>query len=397
MSEFTHHSELRVEKLTAYMRGLMNQENGSELLEQYNILSTKFTPADFLLLFDRLFDGNVDMDQLKSASNKLFNILYKSLLEYPAIEAPTDSFIDCLIRNNEGVVRYLNQTKTYIKQINREVNPELVSSLKIRFEELQQFLSHYVIKENILFPLMEKKWANSSCLKLMWSFHDDIRQNIKRTLEILNLDSFDLVQFNKISSLVYFNINTIIFREEHVLFPVMLETFNSIDFDDMLQQALEIGFHFVKIDQQILKKKTSSLSDQHINFTTGTLSIEQAELIFNHLTVDVTFVDECDTVKFFSNPKHRIFPRTTGIIGRKVQNCHPHESVDVVNRIVQSFKDGKKEVASFWIHMGAKYVLIQYYAVRNSEGNYKGILEVSQEISELQKITGENRLLDWEE
>ncbi|MEN8157618.1 MAG: PAS domain-containing protein [Bacteroidota bacterium] len=100
-------------------------------------------------------------------------------------------------------------------------------------------------------------------------------------------------------------------------------------------------------------------------------------------------------VKYFSSPKERIFPRTVGIIGRKVQDCHPHESVDVVNRIIEAFRTGEKDDASFWIRMGPKFVLIQYFAVRDKNNNYKGVLEVSQEISEIRNLSGERKLLDW--
>ena len=100
-------------------------------------------------------------------------------------------------------------------------------------------------------------------------------------------------------------------------------------------------------------------------------------------------------MRFYSNPPHRIFPRTPAIIGRKVQFCHPPESVHVVERIVQSFRTGEKDVASFWFHMGSKFILINYYAVRNANKEYKGTLEVSQEISEIQNISGDRKLLDW--
>lgn len=128
---------------------------------------------------------------------------------------------------------------------------------------------------------------------------------------------------------------------------------------------------------------------------TGELTLEQIDLVFSHLPVDITFVDENNRVKYFSLPKHRIFPRTTGIINRRVQDCHPHESVEIVNKIVDSFRSGEKDEASFWIRMGEKFVLIRYFAVRDKEGNYRGVLEVSQEISGIQGITGERRLLDW--
>jgi len=120
-------------------------------------------------------------------------------------------------------------------------------------------------------------------------------------------------------------------------------------------------------------------------------------LLFNHLPVDITFVDENDKVAYFSAPKKRIFPRTKTIIGRDVHNCHPPESVHVVEKIVDSFRNGKKDVANFWIDMKGIKVLIQYFAIRDEHGNYKGVTEVSQEISEIQNLQGEKRLLDWEE
>ena len=229
----------------------------------------------------------------------------------------------------------------------------------------------------------------------MWSFHDDIRKNIKRTIELLKQQHFDLKEFNRVSSKVYFNIGTIIFREEKILFPIMSDTLNNDVFEDMLLQISEFDLHFVNVKIDKEKQKTEKPYNNIVNLSTGKVTVEQLELIFNHLPVDITYVDENDEVKFFSSPKHRIFPRTTGIIGRKVQNCHPPESVGVVNKIVASFKNKEKDEANFWLHLGKKYVLIRYFAVRNEVGEFKGVLEVSQEIQEIQDITGERKLLDW--
>ena len=230
----------------------------------------------------------------------------------------------------------------------------------------------------------------------MWSFHDDIKRNIRKTIELLRCKELDLKEFNNVLGLVFFNLNTIILREEKILFPIMLETFTAETLQEMLAQTIEIGLPFVTIKPTtITQEKQFFASDDQIHLPTGVLSVEQFNLIFNHLPVDMTFVDENDTVRFFSNPPHRIFPRTPAIIGRKVQFCHPPESVHVVEDIVNAFRAGKKDVASFWIHMGPKFVLIQYFAVRNAAKEYKGTLEVSQEISEIQSLTGDRRLLDW--
>ena len=129
---------------------------------------------------------------------------------------------------------------------------------------------------------------------------------------------------------------------------------------------------------------------------TGSLSEEETEAILNTLPVDITFVDKEDQVKFFNKLGSRVFVRTKGTIGRKVQQCHPQRSIHIVNKIVESFKTGKKDVAEFWIQMEDRMIYIRYFAVRNKGGKYLGTLEITQDITEIKKIEGEKRLLDWE-
>lgn len=144
-------------------------------------------------------------------------------------------------------------------------------------------------------------------------------------------------------------------------------------------------------------KTENNLPGDFIDLRSGQLTAEQIVLVFNHLPVDITYVDENDTVRFFSTPKHRIFHRTNAVIGRDVHNCHPKESVHVVEQIVETFRNGDKDSASFWINMrSGQRVLIQYFAVRDDENNYRGVIEVSQIINEIQELTGERRILDWE-
>lgn len=133
-----------------------------------------------------------------------------------------------------------------------------------------------------------------------------------------------------------------------------------------------------------------------LQFDTGTLSKDEIEAVFDTLPIDVTFVDKEDTVKYFSKSKDRIFVRPRAVIGRKVQQCHPQKSVHVVNEIVESFKSGRKNVAEFWIQKGDRLVYIRYFPVRNKDGKYMGTVEVTQDITDIRKISGEKRLLDWE-
>jgi PAS domain S-box-containing protein len=138
------------------------------------------------------------------------------------------------------------------------------------------------------------------------------------------------------------------------------------------------------------RKKTKEL----IDFETGNLSKPEIEAIFNTLPVDVTFVDANDTVRFFSKAKERIFPRTKAIIGRKVQQCHPPKSIHIVNRVIDDLRTGRRSSADFWLDMQGKKIYIRYFPVRNEKGEYLGVLEISQDITEIQKIKNERRLFD---
>ena len=121
---------------------------------------------------------------------------------------------------------------------------------------------------------------------------------------------------------------------------------------------------------------------------------ELLESIFDALPVDVTYVDENDTVRYYSKHDERIFRRTPAVIGRQVQNCHPKDSLDKVNQVVEELKSGKRNAAEFWIDFKGRKVYIRYFAVRVKEGKYRGVLEVTQDITDIQKITGQKRLMD---
>ena len=124
------------------------------------------------------------------------------------------------------------------------------------------------------------------------------------------------------------------------------------------------------------------------------VSKEVMECILNTLPVEISFVDSEDTVRYFNKNGDRIFPRPRSVVGRKVQNCHPSRSLHKVNEILSELKEGKRDVADFWIDLHGRLIYIRYFAVKNGDNKYLGCLEVSQDITDIQKIKGEKRLLD---
>jgi DUF438 domain-containing protein len=376
---------------------LLKCGNARSFLKENPDFIDNVIPSDFITLFDTLVREGHSMEALKTCSNKILNLFHRPISNYKRIDPQQNSFLALFEANNTAMEQQLNKITPVFKAFNKDVeNKALKTELIQQFKELQQFESYYVIKENILFPVIESLWPDYRCLQLMWSFHDSIRLNIKQIIEALNKKSLNLKVFNRWVGDVFFNMMSIKMREEKIIFPYLLETIDEMELNEKLAESSSIGLPFVQQKKEPVKTPKATIKDQTADLETGFLSVEQIKLIFNHLPVDITYVDENNTVRYFSTPKKRIFPRTNAIIGRKVHNCHPPESVHVVEKIVDSFRSGEKDEASFWIDMKGQKFLIQYFAVRNSNQQYKGVIEVSQEISGIQTLKGEKRLLDWD-
>lgn len=140
-------------------------------------------------------------------------------------------------------------------------------------------------------------------------------------------------------------------------------------------------------------------TDALIPLQVGALTVEQIAAIFTHLPVDITFVDEGNDVRFYSGGKSRVFERTPDIIGRNVLNCHSPDSVQIVFKILEDFRAGTRDTAEFWIQTKPgdnenRFIHIRYFAVRDPGGKFLGTLEVTQDVTEIQKLTGERKLLD---
>jgi PAS domain S-box-containing protein len=125
------------------------------------------------------------------------------------------------------------------------------------------------------------------------------------------------------------------------------------------------------------------------------LSKKQLEGVLEAIPVEISFVDENDTVRFWNKHESRIFKRPVSVVGKSVQNCHPKQSVDKVNQILSDFKNGKRDSAEFWIDLKGQKIYIRYFAVRDKAGKYLGTLEASQDITEIKEIEGEKRLLEY--
>ncbi|MEA2106901.1 MAG: PAS domain-containing protein [Bacteroidota bacterium] len=389
----------------AFTLGMMNGEDGKVLIETYKDAIENITPHDMLKLEDKQMQMGITPEQIKGDIEEIINVFFKSLDRYQWEKPADGSFLFYLMLENDAFTFKLNQVKKIIRNYKgREESDfkKLKRELLPSFIKFQEFDYHYIKKENILFPYLEERWESYRPLKVMWSLHDDIRKSLKKLISLLESNTSEWQNFNKLLGKYFSLVFRMIQKENIIIFPVATETVNEEAWHQMHIQSFEYPFPFIEApekpkntDAKKLNKENSIRKKGDLISETGNLSAEQVFLAFNHLPVDITIVDENDKVVFFNKAKDRFFPRSPAIVGRSVQNCHPPESVHIVEKIVETFKTGKKDKADFWIQMKGKFILIQYFALRDKSGNYKGVIEVSQDVTEIRNLQGEKRLLNW--
>lgn len=275
------------------------------------------------------------------------------------------------------------------------------------FNQICEIEKHFARKENQLFPYLEKYgWTGPS--QGMWSFHDQIREEIKFVRKkVEEKDSSNILN----DAMNLFNsINQLLQVEEGRLLPRAVDMLSEDDWKEMYEGDKEIGWMFASAPVQYpasskedyihpsedkKRRKLPFSLENRTHFDEGYLTPEQVNFIFKFLPVDITYVDENDIVIFYNRGDNRVFPRSAGIIGREVKFCHPPKSVDQVLKILEEFKAGRQDTAEFWIQFKGKFIHIRYFAIRDEEKNYKGVIEMSQDITDIKKLEGDKRLLDW--
>ena len=293
-------------------------------------------------------------------------------------------------------------------QVNEFGDEDDVSQLFVeihsRFNALMDVEKHYLRKENLLFPYLEK-YGVTGPSNVMWGKHNEARELMKNAIEALHAaKSITAGEAKTVIELVLKPasnaVSEMIYKEEEILFPMSLDKLTKQEWYEIYQQSIEIGFCLYdptgKWKPEGVKVEEKSLEETgRIQLPSGSFNIPELTAILNTIPFDLTFVDKDDTVRFFTQGKERIFARSRAILGRKVQLCHPPSSVHIVERILDDFKSGKQDQAAFWINMGGRFIHIEYFAMKDENGNYLGTLEVSQDLTEKRKLQGEQRLLSY--
>ncbi|MEC0171707.1 DUF438 domain-containing protein [Paenibacillus graminis] len=306
-------------------------------------------------------------------------------------------------REIERLVNFRLQLHTdkFLRSGTEEMRFKLLEDLSL----LLDLDKHYSRKENLLFPYLEK-YGIYGPTKVMWGVDDGIRSMIKQAKAALSAYNGEAGELSSLLADIIQEVNEMIFKEENILLPMALDKLTEDEWVKIARESEEIGFCLAAPEREWIPERVSEpegaaapaqeggvAPQGFIRFETGLLSLHQLETVLNHLPVDLTFIDENDVVRYFSHGKERIFARTKAVIGRTVQNCHPPQSVHVVEKLLADFKAGRKDAEDFWIAIKDKFIYIRYFAVRDEAGQYMGTLEFTQNIAPIRALEGQKRIL----
>ena len=312
---------------------------------------------------------------------------------------------------NKAAARVLDALDDALSALQEDPGPARLEEARARLHDLREYEAHYLRKENILFPYLERHGFTGPS-SVMWAIHDEVRAGWKELGRLLAAGpGEDAAAFARRVAEVWRPLETAIremfYKEDHILFPTALDKLEPEEWRAIRAQEAEVGFSYVEPrenwpvarvapEDTLPAVEAKAVGDDRFSLQTGSLTPREINRLLAHLPLEISYVGPDDTVRYFSNTGERIFPRSPAIIGRKVQKCHPPASVHRVQRILDDFRAGRRDDAEFWIQMQGRFVHIRYVAVRDEGGAYQGTLETVQDVTGIRALEGERRLLDEE-
>jgi len=362
------------------------------------------TSSEIAEIEQGLINDGLSPDEIKKFCN-VHALIFQSALEKSASEATFPSHPVYLFKlENREIERIIGEVRqaTAVEDLT-----ERKMKLRDLLLKLKQLETHYERKEQLLFPFLEKKGFTGPS-KVMWGKDNEVRDLLRAA--IAGLDGiYQPAAFSEYAEKALDpaleEVAGMIVKEEQILFPTALQKLDSADWVNILRESDEMGYVFIQRPEEtdvLVRTLQAALHEEPVfeggavNLPSGNLGLNELLGVLNTLPIDFTFVDKDDTVRYFTEGKGRIFHRPRSIIGRKVQNCHPPQSLHIVERILTSFKEGKQDFYEFWIQLRGKFVHIRYFAVRDRKGQYLGTVEVTQDITGIRKLEGEKRLVSEE-
>jgi len=395
-------ADARQELLKDIIRDLHQGVEMTVLKRRFHEIIKDIDPSEIAKMEQRLMAEGMPESEVKRLCDVHVEVFKESLSAQDAPVVPPGHPLHTYMLENRAVEGILHELDHVLAKLGDAPNKAAFSREQAALAKLVERLGgidlHYLRKENQLFPVLEVHGITGPS-QVMWALHDDIRIAVKSAKAGVR----DSLVPDVLNTLRYLAkaLRDMVFKEERILFPMAKDLLTDTEWGKVRQGEEEIGYAWIKPEAEWSSgaggaQEPAAIGAGQVRLDTGAMTVEQVNMMLKHMPVDISFVDENDEVRYYSATKDRIFPRSPGVIGRKVQNCHPPKSFSMVQKILDEFRAGRRHKADFWIQMKGRFLLIQYFAVRDGKGAYKGTLEVSQDVTDIKKLEGQKRLLDWE-
>ena len=406
-----------------YLDGKLSLEEGNRILKEK--LGT-CTPDEFAYAEQSLKGVYKDEEILEKMDDLLD--LFDGVLVRAENEYPENHPLWAYLEEINAVEKVALEADELLKQEKFIKNPWLGV-----FDSLAEWRTHLSRKQNQLYPMLEDHGFDRPT-RIMWTFDDAVRDAISASYALLREDRYEEFLASVPETLA--KLRDLNSKELEVLLPTSYKLLSDEEFVRMSKNDHEIGYAIINapglyvvpgindsaaqlngnnsaqggaVSNEFLNDLAGLLSkyvgpvggapagkDAVLDVATGKLTLEQINLLFRHLPVDLSYVDENELVKFYSDTAHRIFPRSANVIGREVKNCHPAKSVHIVEEIVEKFRSGEQSQAEFWINKPGLFIYVIYTAVRDENGKFRGVLEMMQDCTHIRELEGSRTLLTWD-
>lgn len=405
MSELITNHTQRVRTLREIIEQLHDGRAPEDVKLALRALVKETDHSEIIAMEQELMAKGMHASEIQRLCDLHSEVTREVLASPPAKTIPPGHPIDTFRRENEAVRAVLARMREAITGI---IDPEKAGTcflnLRQALAELMDIEKHYQRKEHLLFSCLERHGIAGPS-KVMWGKDDEIRALLKRLSRLFDEAAHDpgrageAVESGEEAAR---GVEEMIYKENNILFPLALDKLQEKEWDEIWAASPRYGWCLVEPREGFQPSETArsehapGRASSEIQLSTGNLSFDQLRSIFSTLPVDITFVDADDRVAFYSEGPDRVFARSKAVIGRKVQNCHPPRSVHIVERILKDFRDGRQNVAEFWIDFCGRFIHIRYFAVRDDDNCYLGTLEVTQDLTRLRTLEGERRLLQFD-
>ena len=335
MSEHINNASKRKDAVKSIIHLLHEGKTVEELQANYGHIIAGASAEDIAAAEREVIAEGLPVAEVQKLCDLHVAVFQAGLESEPAPENKPGHPLFDFRTENELIARTIESIQGFVHRY-ADGEFSVLEQLRQNAKNLSVVLNHYDKKENMIFPILEKH-GFAGQMQVMWGVDNDIRSEIKKFLTLLESQKPLVISVEGAFDEVARKVIDMVYKEEKVLIPETLSFFTAEDWQQMADEiAGKLATVYVPQESAADVSTPSGL----IPLRTGALSADQIDLLLTNLPVDVTFVDENDEVRYFSQGKERIFTRTAAIIGRKVQNCHPPQSVHVVQKILEDFKAG---------------------------------------------------------